>query len=93
MKVTVLAGQSLADIAVQVYGSAEGMVALAKANRMGVADVPVPGRILDVPEEVAGVKGISEYYKRHRICPATNVESDSEIRLRVFTGQFTTEFK
>lgn len=93
MKVTVLAGQSLADVAVQVYGSVQGVVALAKANRMGVADVPDAGRILDVPEEVAGVKGIGEYYKRHRICPATNMRNDSGIRLRVFTGQFTTEFK
>ncbi len=93
MKVTVLAGQSLVDVAVQVYGSAQGVVALAKANRMGVADVPDAGRILEAPEEVAGVKGISEYYKRFRICPATNAGSDSEIRLRVFTGQFTTEFK
>lgn len=93
MKVTVLAGQSLADIALRVYGSAEGAVVLAKANRMGIADVPDPGRVLEVPEEVAGVKGIVEYYKRYGICPATNAGNESDIRLRVFTKQFAIEFK
>ena len=38
MKVTVMQGQSLVDIAMQVYGSAEGVFILAKENGLSVTD-------------------------------------------------------
>jgi len=46
MKVTVMQGQSLVDIAMQVYGSAEGVFALAKENGLSVTDEVSPGQVL-----------------------------------------------
>ena len=46
MKVTVMQGQSLVDIAMQVYGSAEGVFTLAKENGLSVTDEVSPGQVL-----------------------------------------------
>lgn len=93
MKYRVLAGQSLADVALRVYGSAEGAIVLAKVNRIDITNTLRAGMELEVPEDAQGVKGIVEYYKNHRICPATDVGSEPDISLRVFTEEFMKEFK
>ena len=45
MEVTVLSGQTLADIAIQVYGSAEGVFILAVENGLDITTDLEPGQI------------------------------------------------
>ena len=47
MKVVALDGQSLVDISIQVYGSAEGVFILARENGLEVTDVLKPGQVLE----------------------------------------------
>jgi len=48
--ITVQAGQSLADIAVQEYGTVEGMVLILQANPgIGISDELTPGMELIIP--------------------------------------------
>lgn len=92
MKVRVLSNQTLLDVAVQVHGSVEGVLELAKANNISITDSLQAGSWLEVPE-VTYTKRVAEFYKVHRICPATAEVSPSPIRLKVFTEQFTEQFK
>lgn len=92
MKVAVLSNQTLTDIAIQVYGSVEGVLTLAKANNISITDSLQAGRWLEVPE-VTYVKRIAEFYKVRCICPATAEVTPSPIRIKVFTEQFTEQFK
>ena len=53
MKYMVLAGQSLADIALRVYGNADGAIILAEENGLEVTDVLESGLMLEyAPEDV-----------------------------------------
>lgn len=52
--VRVLEGQSLFDIAVQVYGFAESVAALAADNNLGVTDSLSPGTVLSVRDYLEG---------------------------------------
>lgn len=47
MKVVVLDGQSLVDISIQVYGSAEGRFHTRNENGLEVTDVLKPGQVLE----------------------------------------------
>ena len=47
MKVTVLSGQSLVDVAIQVYGSAQGVFVLAEENGLEVTDALEAGQVLE----------------------------------------------
>ena len=76
MKVTVLAGQSLVDIAIQVYGSAQGVFTLAQENGLEVTDVPEPGRVLEYSTGNITAGNIARYYASKRIFPATGVGFD-----------------
>lgn len=78
MKVTVLSGQSLTDIAIQVYGSAEGVVALAEENGLEVTDELEAGQVLEFRTENIASKSIANYYSMKRIHPATAVPFDPE---------------
>lgn len=91
MKVTVLAGQSLVDVAIQVYGSAEGVVVLAKDNGMEVTDVPTPGRQLEYSTDNIVAKNIAQYYSSKKVCPATGTPFDPSAG--VWDGLFDLTFK
>lgn len=71
MKVTVLSNQTLADIAIQVYGNAQGVFALAQENGMNVTEELVPGQTLSYSAEKVMEKGIVRHYGANGICPAT----------------------
>ena len=62
MKVTVMQGQSLVDIAMQVYGSAEGVFTLAKENGLSVTDEVSPGQVLTYDPGNVVEKSVSDYY-------------------------------
>lgn len=71
MEVTVLSGQTLTDIAIQVYGSAEGVFILAVENGLDVTADLEPGQILSFQPENIIDKSIVEYYSMNGIHPAT----------------------
>ena len=48
MKVIVLNGQTLADIAVQQYGTVEAVPLIAQANGLAMSDIPSAGDVLEL---------------------------------------------
>lgn len=91
MKVTVLPNQTLADIAIQEYGVLEAVFLLAQANDISPTATLTPGTTLERPDKVFN-REVQAYCKNNRVSPATAETSDSEMRLRIFTEQFTKQF-
>lgn len=91
MKVKVLQRQTLSDIALQIYGDISGIVELAMANSIGVADQLTPGTVLECPDVVFD-NYLQNYARTNNIIPATAYDGLGEISERIFTDQFTEEF-
>lgn len=91
MTVTVKNGQTLADIAIQEYGSLEAVTLLASANNVSPSATLQTGTELYVPEQVFD-KEMQDYCKNNNVSPATETDEYGEIKLRIFTKQFTKEF-
>lgn len=81
MKVTVLSNQSLTDIALQVYGSVEGVFMLASENGLNVTDKIKVGQTLEYDVENIINKRIVQYYAENDIHPATAFEGDLDYRI------------
>lgn len=79
MKIKVLSGQSLTDIAIQVYGNAQGVFMLAQENGLSVTDELEPGQILSYSSDRVIDKGIVHYYAVKGVFPATVVVVDSGV--------------
>lgn len=90
MKVEVLEGQSLIDIALQVYGSIEGVFTLAMENGLSVTDSLQSGQSLDYSPENIIDKRVTQQYKVQNIRPATAFTSDLD--RRIFDDSFDTTF-
>lgn len=86
MKYMVLAGQSLADIALRVYGNVDGAIILAEENGLEVTDVLEPGLMLEYAPEKVMNKGIVQYYAAQDVRPATALAG------RVFDDTFDLSF-
>lgn len=71
MVVRVLHNQSLLDIAIQEYGTANGVFALAVANGLDVTDTLKPGQVLTIPDWDGKDKDVAGYFKSRKIYPAT----------------------
>ncbi len=69
-KVVVIQDQTLFDIAIQEYGSVEGVIQLAVDNDISITEVLSPGMALDISVEPIDVDIVS-YYKAHGLKPAT----------------------
>lgn len=91
MKVKVKDGQTLADIAIQEYGSLEAAMELAKANGLSVTDIPASGTELTLQDAVYD-RTMADYCKVNGVSPATQRDT-SGVRLRIFTKEFTKEFE
>lgn len=90
MKVRVLSNQTLTDIAIQVYGSAEGVFFLAQENGLSVTDDLTPGQLLVLSPNPLADKKIVQYYADNGICPATSAGeiSDNGIFDKTFDSTF-----
>ena len=91
MKVIAKDGQTLADIAIQEYGSLSAIIELAKANGLSITDIPGAGRELVLPDGVYN-KTMQIYCKANEVEPATERDT-SGLRLGIFTEEFTKEFQ
>ena len=70
MKVTVMNGQTLADIAVQVYGTIEAMPLIASANGISMSDDLSTGQVIECPDKVFD-QYLQDYVRNNNIKPAT----------------------
>ncbi len=71
--ITVLANQTLFDIALQVYGNIDGVFDLCRDNSIQFFEPVKAGQTLVINEKNIINKNIVEYYQRHGICPASGV--------------------
>ena len=77
MKTTAKERQTLLDIALQIGGHIETVLALAEANGISITDRLEDGRILIVPEPIeSGDARTVELYKAHKVEPATEISPD-----------------
>ena len=88
--VTVLDGQTLADIAVQEYGGMEAVTGLAEANGMAVSDVPGAGAVLRLPE-LPYNRTMRDWCRANGVSPATLRDGTGDGG-GVFTREFAKEF-
>lgn len=89
MKVVVLAGQTLTDVALQVYGSAEGVFALATENGLEVTDTLYPGQVLEYQPDKVINTGVAQYYTTRGVCPATAFNDNLTERIHDETFNLT----
>lgn len=87
MEVEVKDGQTLADIAIQEYGSLE---ALPAANAIGMTDTLEAGSRLQLPD-ISFNRLIQQYCKANDVSPATE-RGMTDVKLRVFSGEFSPQF-
>ena len=90
MEVQVKDGQTLADIAIQEYGSLEALPVLAAANAIGMTDTLEAGSRLQRPD-VSHNRLIQQYCKANDVSPATE-RGMTDVKLRVFSGEFSPQF-
>lgn len=89
--ITVLPNQTLLDIAMQEYGTAEAVFLLAQQNRISPTERLTVGMELKRPDVILN-KDMENYCKANRVSPATLENSQSDITLRIFTEEFTEQF-
>lgn len=70
-ELTVLNQQSLLDLSLQVYGTAEGVVTLAFANGLSLTDEPQSGDVLLIPEYEGALPNVVDFYDAYAVRPAT----------------------
>lgn len=92
MKVTVRPRQTLADIAIQVYGDLSAICDIAAANAISITDELVPGISLECPETVYD-RYLQDYVTANEISPATGFEDDGTLSVGIFTDEFTEEYE
>lgn len=92
MTVTVEHRQTVSDIAIQVYGSVEAAVAIAEANGLSVTDDLEAGTTIECPDKVYD-RYLQSYVGKRQVIPATAADPEGEVRMKVFTEQFTKEFE
>lgn len=88
---TILPHQTLMDIAIQEYGDLSAVFLIARQNGLSPTGKLAPGTAILLPDVVVN-REMQDYCKKNRVSPATGEGAESEIRLRIFTEQFTKEF-
>lgn len=89
--ITVLNNQTLLDIAIQEYGTVEAVFLLAQENRISPTERLEVGQKLKRPDTIYN-REMENYCKGNRVSPATLESTQSDIKLRIFTEEFTGEF-
>ncbi len=91
MKLIVKDGQTLADIAVQEFGSWEAMIAIAWENGIGMCEVPGTGTELTMPD-MCWNRTMQKFCRDNGVSPAT-ARGGGDVRMCVFGEVFTEVFK
>lgn len=89
--VTALQHQTLADIAVQEYGDLSAVFILAEANGVSPTATLRAGQTVLLPDVTVN-REMQLHCRNSGVSPATAEGTESEVRLRIFTEQFTQQF-
>lgn len=82
MDTNVKDGQTLADIAIQEFGSLDALADIAMINGMAMTEVPDAGTVLQLPDKVYD-RVMQDYCKVNNVSPAT-ARDLSGVRLSIF---------
>ncbi|MDR3326900.1 MAG: LysM domain-containing protein [Prevotellaceae bacterium] len=78
MNITALNNQSLFDIAIQEFGSADAAFDIALANDISITQTLETGRVLQLPTAIERFnRPIADYYKNRRLSPATASDTNN----------------
>ncbi len=91
MKVTVRAGQTLADIAIQEYGSLEAVFTLARENGVSPTAELSGGTELERPDATFD-REMELYCRNNGVSPATARTETDVADTGIFTDTFTLQF-
>ena len=91
MKTIVKDGQTLADVAIQEYGSWEAMIDIARENNLSMTEVPHAGTDLTMPDATWN-RTMQNYCKNNDVSPAT-ARDQGNVSLRIFDEEFNETFK
>jgi hypothetical protein len=81
-QVTISAGQSLADVCLQVRGSLEALYELADLNGLPITATLTPGQVLQLPSTDAPAGDVVRYYAQRSLRINTLNESAAEVPTR-----------
>lgn len=73
-QITVIAKQSLADIAVQGSGSVENIFDVADANNLSITKILSPGDVLSIP--TIGDTDVATYYDHKQLRPVSEYTTE-----------------
>lgn len=74
-KIKVIAGQNLADIAVQIYGDVRAVILIAKTNDVAITEALIPGQELVLPvSEFTKVDILNSFLPGKKIATAQAVK-------------------
>ena len=90
MKTKIKNGQTLADFAVEHFGTWEALIDIALMNAIPMSEIPPSGTELELPEQHYNVQ-MEQYCKRQGVSPATE-DSTMASTNGIFTIQFTQQF-
>ena len=91
MKPIIKDGQTLADLAIQEFGSLDAMIDIARENGLSMTDVPPAGTELKMPDVVYN-QTMQNFVRNNDVSPAT-ARNQSDVRLKIFTEEFMDPFK
>ena len=92
MTITIKNRQTLADIAIQQYGTLEAITPLAIANNIPITHTLQPGTTLTIPA-ISINRRMQQYCLAHHITPATALTKEQKETIRTFTHQFNKTFQ
>lgn len=81
--------QSLLDVSIQLYGSAEKAFALAGKNGVSISGKLLPGDVLEFDPEVIKNNPVLTYYRQRGLVPATAIQDAGQ----AFEEQFSETFE
>ena len=91
MKIKVQHRQTLADLAIQVYGDIRGAVEIAVANGIDVTGELEAGVELECPD-ITYDPYIRDYVRKNALSPATELSEFDSLQVRIVTDEFTGEY-
>lgn len=90
MKIKIRSRQTLADLAIQLYGSIEGVFTLAQENDLEITDTLQPGSELEYDPAHTRQKWVASHFQTKEIYPSTahTGSTDGRIFDRTFDQSF-----
>lgn len=87
-KIIITEGQTLIDLAVRIYGSAESVFDLAFQNGLSVSDTLKAGTQISYDPKMISNKTMVDYMRKNTLEPATGSKSEE-----IFEDKFSEEFE